>query len=77
METVIKFQIGQELSARSACDWDCIFRYTVVSRTAKFVTVKYHNQLKRVSIRVRDGVEYCYPLGTYSMAHSISASEVK
>ena len=73
METVTKFQVGQELSARSMGDWDCIFRFTVVSRTAKFVTVKYCNDLKRVGIKVRDGVEYCYPLGTYSMACSISA----
>jgi hypothetical protein len=75
MEAVTKFKIGQELSARSACDYDCVFRFTVVSRSAKFVTVKYFNDLKRVGIKVRDGVEYCYPLGTYSMACSISATE--
>lgn len=78
METITKFKVGQELSARSACDWDCIFRYTVVSRTAKFVTVEdRYSTLKRVGIKVRDGVEYCYPLGTFSMAPSIWASEAK
>ena len=77
MEAITKFKIGQELSVRSLGDWDCIFRFKVVRRSAKFVTVKYFDEEKRVSIRVRDGVEYCYPLGTYSMACSISATEVK
>jgi len=76
METntaLIKFTVGEEVATRSLCDWDCIFRFTVISRTAKFVTLNYYGQPKRVSIRVRDGREYCYPLGTYSMACSVSA----
>jgi hypothetical protein len=74
MEATKKFQIGQEISARSACDYDCVFRFTVVKRTAKTVTVKYHNELKTIKVRVwSDGGEYCYPLGTYSMAPSVFA----
>jgi hypothetical protein len=70
---IIKFTIGEEVAARSACDYDCIFRFTVISRTAKFVTLNYYGEPKRVGIKVRDGREYCYPLGNYSMACSVSA----
>lgn len=69
----IKFTVGEEVAARSLCDWDCIFRFTVVSRTAKFVTLNYYGEPKRVTIRIRDGREYCYPLGTHSMAVSVHA----
>ena len=70
-----KFQIGQELSTRSLCDYDCVFRFKVVKRSEKFVTLSYYNELKRVGIKVRDGDEYCYPLGSYSMAPSVNAKE--
>lgn len=76
MEAVTKFQEGQELSARSSCDYDCVFRFIVIKRTAKTVTVKYHNQLKTVKVRVwSNGSEYCYPLGTFSMAPAVFAKE--
>jgi hypothetical protein len=71
--TIIKFTAGEEVSARSIGDYDCIFKFTVISRTAKFVTLQYFNDIKRVGIKVRDGREYCYPLGNYSMACSVSA----
>jgi hypothetical protein len=75
MEAVVKFEVGQELAARSACDWDCIFRFKVISRTAKFVTMDYFGEPKRVGIKVdRDGVEYCTPLGNYSMATVVWAT---
>lgn len=72
---IIRFTIGEQLSARSLCDYDCIYRFEVLSRTAKFVTLKYFNEEKRVGIKVRDGREYCYPLGSYSMAPSVHAQE--
>jgi hypothetical protein len=78
METnndIIRFTIGEQLAARSLCDYDCIYRFEVLSRTAKFVTLKYFNEEKRVGIKVRDGREYCYPLGSYSMAPSVHAQE--
>ena len=77
METATKFEIGQELSTRSACNYDCVFRFKVVKRTEKFVTLSYHNQFKRVGIKVRDGVEYCYPLGSFSMAPSVNAKDAE
>jgi len=63
-----KFEVGQELAVRSLGDWDCVYRFTVVSRTAKFVTLNYYGESKRVGIKTDDKSEYCYPLGSYSMA---------
>ena len=63
-----KFKVGQELAVRSLGDWDCIYRFTVVSRTAKFVTLNYYGEPKRVGIKTDGESEYCYPLGSYSMA---------
>jgi hypothetical protein len=74
--TAATFTAGQQLACRSACDYDCIFRFTVISRTAKFVTLRYYDEIKRVGIKIdRDGNEYCYPLGSYSMAPTIRAGE--
>lgn len=74
---IIRFNVGDQLSARSLCDYDCIFRFEVLSRTAKFVTLKYWGEEKRVGIKVRDGREYCYPLGNYSMAVTLNAKEAE
>jgi hypothetical protein len=76
-QALIQFKVGEQLSARSLCDYDCIFRFEVISRTAKFVTLKYFNDTKRVGIKVRNGREYCSPLGVYSMSPTITAGEVK
>lgn len=79
MTTNTKFYIGQELSDRSIGDHNCIFRATVISRTAKFVTLDTDIAgIKRVGIKSGTrGVEFCYPYGTYSMAASFHADEPK
>lgn len=75
MEAVVKFQVGQEVSARSFADYDCVFRFKVISRTAKFVTMDYYGEPKRVGIKIsREGVEYCQPLGNYSMSAIVYAN---
>ena len=71
-----QFTPGDQLGCRSLGDYDCIFRFTVVSRTAKFVSLQYFNDIKRVAIRKsHDGIEYCYPLGSHSMAPTLRAGE--
>jgi hypothetical protein len=68
-----KFQVGQIISARSACDWECIFEWEVIARTEKMMTVKYHGETKRVGIKVRNGVETAQPFGSYSMSPMVFA----
>ena len=70
--TTAKFEAGTTYYARSACDWDCIYRVTVVRRTAKSVWITDpHSDGKpkrRAIVDYGDGVERFYPFGRYSMA---------
>ena len=72
-----KFEIGKTYTMKSICDHNCIWSYTVTARTAQTITVTDGN--KTLKLRVNKRVsEYCnaetvYPLGSYSMAPSLSA----
>ena len=69
-----KFTVGQELSEASLCDSECIFKGTVLRRTAKFVTVHSMGEDRRVKIHTDDeGNEFCYPYGQYSMCTRFKA----
>ena len=70
------FEVGKTYSTRSLCDYDCIFSFTVIARTAKQVTLESNawGQQKR-GIRIYDGIETCRPLGTYSMSPTIRADK--
>lgn len=77
-ETAAAFQIGQDLSRASAGDSDCIFRFTVIARTAKFVTLAvagYPAETYRVGIKVDEHGEWCLPFGSYSMAPTLHAAQ--
>lgn len=74
MEVTKKFSPGATYAARSACDHECVWTFTVVKRTAKFVTlVDKWGEIVRVGVRVWNGIEFCSPLGVYSMSPSLSA----
>lgn len=75
MNEVIKFEAGKSYWTRSICDYDCIIRIEVISRTAKFITAKVGNKIKRLGVKVctYDNAERCDPWGRYSMSPSISA----
>jgi hypothetical protein len=69
------FKAGQTYTTRSACDHECIFSATVISRTAKTVKISVHGKTKSRKIHVWDGVEHFYPFGQYSMAAIMSADK--
>lgn len=69
------FQIGRTYSTRSACDHDCVFSFTILARTAKTVTIKIHDKIKRRGLRVHGDTEYFNPFGSYSMAPVIGATD--
>lgn len=52
-----RFKIGRTYEARSFADYDCIFRFKVVKRTAQTIIVDYHGRLyrKKVWVSTRDG----------------------
>ena len=70
-----QFEVGKTYSTRSACDYDCIFTFTVTKRTAKTVTVRSNLGEVARKVRVYDGAEHLYPHGIYSMAAIISADK--
>lgn len=71
----IKFEVGVEYGTRSICDHECIFRFTVVDRTEKTIVIDGMDGRKRRKVRVRDGAEECDPLGRFSMAPVLSATD--
>lgn len=76
--TTQTFQIGQTYEARSACDYDTVWTFTVTARTARFITIEDKwGETKRVGVRTWNGIEFASPLGTYSMAPVISADKVR
>ena len=69
-----QFIINKEYKMSSVCDCNCIWSYTVLSRTAK--TIKLLSDRKELltrRIKTYKGTEYCMPLGNYSMAPILSA----
>lgn len=70
----IRFEVGQQVTARSAGDYDCIWTFTVTKRTKCFVTLTEDSgEVHRVGVREHDGEEWASPFGTYSMAPVVRA----
>jgi len=72
---VTPFEVGAVYECRSACDHECIWRFVVVARTEKRVTLvdERMNQFVRGIGQYR-GVETCFPMGKYSMAPVLMAA---
>lgn len=76
MNATKQFQVGKTYSTTSACDSNCVFTITVVSRTAKTIkTIDKRGEPRtyRVSISAWDGAERV-SMGSYSMAPGFSAN---
>lgn len=70
-----KFKVGKTYSMRSVCDYNCIWKFKVVRRTEKTVTLRDQDGRDTVC-RVKSFLgecESCKPLGTYSMAPILCA----
>jgi len=74
----VQFEVGKTYATRSLCDWDCIFSFTVISRTKHFVTLRSSGRDLRRKVRVSSfdpNTERCDPFGVYSMSPVLSASD--
>jgi len=76
----IEFKKGRKYYTRSVCDYNCIWRFTVIARTACTVTLKdEHGEIKRCRIDKTSakhfGAESVRPLGNYSMAPILTADK--
>jgi len=82
---MLQFETGKTYFMRSPCDHNCIWKYRIISRTAKTVTLRAmtashgHSCLDntkasiRRNIKVWDDCEQVMPLGSYSMAPHLTA----
>ena len=72
------FTVGATYSARSICDGETVWLFTVVARTAKFVTLLRDNgadgETLRVGVKTDDQGEWALPFGRYSMAPVLRAT---
>jgi hypothetical protein len=77
-----RFEVGKEYFVRSLGDYDCIYRFKVIARTAKQVTLLPEHEktsIKRgIDNRINDysNEETCMPHGRYSMAACLHADKV-
>lgn len=71
-----QFQAGKTYSTRSICDYDCIFSFEVISRTAKQLTLRQQGKTFKRGVYSYDGIEHCKPSGSYSMCPVISADKM-
>ncbi len=70
-----KFETARTYSCRSICDYNCVFSFEVVKRTASTVTLKARGkETRRKVFADADGVEWLFPLGQYSMAPVLRAA---
>lgn len=69
-----KFTAGQTYFGRFISDYDSTIEMTVVCRTQKTI---FTAEGKRFRVKECDGTEFVMPLGSYSMAPTISADRVK
>lgn len=70
-----KFEVGQTYATRSICDYDCVYRFKIVKRTAQTVWIDCHGKVTARRIREWDGSETIDPLGRYSMSPVLTASD--
>ncbi len=72
--TPATFKVGQTVATRSACDHDMVLSWTVVSRSAKFVTLREAGcKPVRVAVHMGTDGEWAMPWGRFSMAPVVRA----
>lgn len=71
------FEIGKTYWTRSICDHECIYRFTILARTAKQVTVNVHGKAVKRGLSIWNDVEQFKPFGTYSMCAIIGADRME
>lgn len=70
-----QFQIGKSYACRSLSDYNLVYSFTVLDRTAKTLTVKVRGNIvkRRIAIYTGDTLEHFKPFGTYSMCPVVYA----
>jgi len=70
------FEPGKTYACRSICDHNCVWTFTIASRTDKTIKTACGKTLRiNRAITESSGVEAVFPLGRYSMAPVLSADK--
>ena len=69
----MKFEIGETYYCYSTADYNCTWKYVVIARTDKTVTLLNHDEAIKRKITIQNGIEVVYPKGRYSMAPKLTA----
>lgn len=77
-----KFIVGKTYNCRSICDHNCVWNFTVISRTEKKITLQDEDGkvfVKGIQQKasVHFNCETCEPLGHYSMCPSLWANNIR
>jgi hypothetical protein len=71
--STVKFQAGVSYYCRSICNYDCVWHFRIIRRTAASVWVLVNGEEVRRGVEVWEGVEQFAPFGRYSMSPTVSA----
>ena len=76
---MLQFKVGKTYATRSICDYDCIFSFVILGRTAKTVTVNVHGKTVRrgLSPDYTGKAETFKPFGNYSMCAIVGADDIQ
>ena len=66
--TTTTIQKGSILTATSVCDSNCKWTATVLERKGSFIIASVDGEIVRKKVKVFQGEEYAFLLGSYSMA---------
>lgn len=74
-QTTTRFETAQRYYCRSFGDHNCVWRFTVITRTPQTITIvgDGETEARRRSVRVWQDVERVDPLGRYSLSPVLSA----
>jgi hypothetical protein len=72
---ISKFIVGKTYTTRSIGDSNCIFAFECVGRTRATVTFRHEGKEITKRVQIASNSEACFPLGRYSMAPVIRASD--
>ena len=76
-----QFKVNNTYQCRSICNYDCVWIYKVIKRTAATITIKDMDTKEVKTCRINkkasewDNCETIYPTGHYSMCPVLTANK--
>ena len=72
-----KFETGKTYYCRSVCDHECVWQFTIASRTAKTIRTTDGKTLRiNAQLTAYNQAETVFPKGQYSMAPILTADKL-